>query len=158
MPESILDSTKKVLGIDSAYTAFDPDITMHINSVFSTLQQLGVGANPDESFMITNRLATWEEFIGTEKNVNAVKSYMYLRVRLLFDPPATSFAQDSMQKQAQELEWRLNVQMEGVRHPSTTTPPVVTPTTLEPVIYFTAPPEVAPEPEPQEFTIYSTET
>ena len=122
MPESILDSTKKVLGIESDYTAFDIDIIMHINSVFSTLQQLGIGANHEESFAITGKDEMWEDFIGTEKNVNAVKSYMYLRVRLLFDPPATSFAQDSMQKQAQELEWRLNVQMEGVRHPWTPSP------------------------------------
>jgi len=122
--DSILDGTKKALGIGYEYVEFDPDIIMHINSVFSTLQQLGVGEDHENSFMILDNTSTWTEFIGTEKNVNAVKSYMYLRVRLLFDPPATSFAQDSMQKQAQELEWRLNVQMEGVRHPFTSLPSV----------------------------------
>lgn len=110
MDESILNSTKKVLGIDASYTAFDPDITMHINSVFSTLQQLGVG--PVEGFEITGVEEKWSDFI-TDKRLNSVKTYVYLRVRLLFDPPATSFHQESMQNQIKELEWRLNVQTEG---------------------------------------------
>lgn len=115
MTTSILNSTKKMLGLDANYTAFDQDIIMHINSVFATLHQLGVG--PDQSFAITDSTATWEQFIGSEQNINSVKSYMYIKVRLLFDPPATSFAIDSLQKQANEYEWRLNTHMEGVRHP-----------------------------------------
>ena len=110
MNDSILNTTKKVLGLDPDYTAFDTDITIHINSVFSTLQQLGVG--PPDSFAISGVEETWSQFIGGSKNINAVKTYVYLRVRLLFDPPATSFTIASMERQATELEWRLQVQVE----------------------------------------------
>lgn len=116
--DSILDSTKKMLGFEPDYTAFDLDIITHINTVFFTLQQLGVG--PDQGFMIVDREATWAEFVGTD-NINGVKSYVYLRVRLLFDPPTSSFHLESLNKQAGELEWRLNVKMEEVRHPWPTT-------------------------------------
>lgn len=104
--DSILDTTKKVLGIAADYTPFDTDILMHINSVFSTLNQLAVG--PDDTFFIEDNTAVWPDFIQGKNAINAVKSYMFLRVRLLFDPPATSFALDSMSKQIMELEWRLN--------------------------------------------------
>lgn len=114
MTQSILDSTKKVLGLPADYTPFDVDIVMHINSVFFTLHQLGVG--PDEGFTIEDSNAVWEDFMLGER-VQAVKSYMYLRVRLLFDPPSTSFAIESLKRQAEEFEWRLNVHMEGVRYP-----------------------------------------
>lgn len=117
---SILDSTKKILGFDSDYTVFDLDIITHINSVFFTLQQLGVG--PTEGFIIEDNAAVWSDFIG-EDQIYAVKTYMYVKVRLVFDPPTTSFAIDSLNKTAQELEWRLNVQMEGVRHPWVDTVP-----------------------------------
>lgn len=110
MTDSILESTKKALGLSSDYTVFDADIIMHINSVFSTLQQLGVG--PRNGFFIEDDSKIWSEFINDDSRLNAVKSYMYLRVRLLFDPPATSFAIDSFQKQITELEWRLNVVVE----------------------------------------------
>ena len=112
--DSILDSVKKVLGFDSEYDAFDIDIVMHINSVFSTLQQLGVG--PKDGFSIDDNSATWDEFIGTAKNISSVKSYVYLKARLMFDPPATSFAIAAFEKQATELEWRLNVVMEGANY------------------------------------------
>ena len=115
MTDRILESVKKVLGIAPEYLAFDQDIVMHINSAFSVLHQLGVG--PDEPFMIEDETATWTEFLGTERGVNAVKSYVYLRVRLLFDPPATSFALGAMEKQIEELGWRISTYMEGVRHP-----------------------------------------
>lgn len=115
MTDSILTTTKKALGISADYTAFDPDIIMHINSVFSTLNQLGVG--PAVTFMIMDDTETWSEFIGTNQDINSVKTYMYLRVRLYFDPPATSFALAAMEKQIEELGWRLNVQGEGVRYP-----------------------------------------
>lgn len=105
--QSILTSTKKLVGISEDYTVFDLDITLHINSVFSTLQQLGVG--PSLGFSIEDETTTWDQFIGLSSVINNVKSYMYLRVRLLFDPPATSFALDAMSTQIKELEWRLNV-------------------------------------------------
>lgn len=110
--DSILNTTKKMLGFDPDYTAFDTDITIHINTVFFSLTQLGVG--PQQGFSIIGPNETWTSFIGTDL-IQAVKSYMYLRVRLLFDPPATSFAIDSMKTQAEKLEWMLNVQQEGVR-------------------------------------------
>jgi hypothetical protein len=110
--DSILDTTKKLLGFESDYTAFDLDIITHINTVFFTLQQLGVG--PDNGFMITDRESTWDEYVGLD-DINGVKSYVFIRVRLLFDPPTTSFHLESLNKQAQELEWRLNVKMEEVK-------------------------------------------
>ena len=106
MSNSILTSTKKILGIDVAYTAFDVDILMHINSVFSTLQQLGIG--PVDGYMIEDAAPTWDDFLDGDLRLNAVKTYVYLRVRLLFDPPATSYLIESLNKQAKELEWRLN--------------------------------------------------
>lgn len=113
METSILNSTKKILGIADDYTAFDLDIITHINTALSTLTQLGIG--PTIGFMIEDESATWEDFI-TYSNIfqlNAVKSYVFLRVRLLFDPPTTSYLIDSMERQIQELEWRLNVNREG---------------------------------------------
>lgn len=112
MGRSILKSTKKILGLPEDYTSFDTDIITHINTVFFTLNQLGVG--PLDGFSIEGEEETWEEY-ETPHNVQAVRSYVYIKVRLLFDPPATSFAIESLQKQATELEWRLNVHMEGVR-------------------------------------------
>lgn len=107
MPESILESTKKVLGIDNDYKTFDQDIIMHINSVFATLHQIGVG--PVDGFAIENDGPEWKDFIGLDKTINSVKTYVYLKVRLLFDPPTTSFAIAAMEKQATEFEWRLQV-------------------------------------------------
>lgn len=107
MSDSILNSTKKILGIEAAYTAFDLDVMTHINSVFLTLNQLGVG--PVDGFMIEDETAQWGDFLGSNKNLNAVKTYVYLRVRLLFDPPTTSFTITALQEQLKELEWRLNV-------------------------------------------------
>lgn len=120
MSDSILISTKKILGIEADYTAFDLDIIMHINSVFVTLNQLGIGlAN---GFMIEDSVATWRDFIGGDWNLNSVKTYVYLRVRLLFDPPTTAYLVTSMKEQVQELEWRLNVH----RELTTWTPPTNT--------------------------------
>lgn len=111
MPNSILNSTKKILGIEPDYTAFDQDIMMHINSVFSTLQQLGIG--PDIGFAIEDSDSEWVDFFGDDPRLNSVKTYVYLRVRLLFDPPSTSFLLNAMKEQIQEIEWRLNVHREG---------------------------------------------
>lgn len=110
MEQSILKSTKKVLGIAPDYTAFDQDILTHINSVFVTLAQLGIG--PDVGFAIEDDTAVWGDLLGTSPLQNSVKSYMHLRVRMLFDPPATSFHLASMENQAKEMEWRMNVQYE----------------------------------------------
>jgi hypothetical protein len=104
--DSILTSTKKVLGIDESYTAFDVDILMHINSVFVTLNQLGVG--PAVGFAIEDETTTWDAFLGTDLRLNNVKSYIYLRVRMLFDPPATSYLIEAMKTQILELEYRMN--------------------------------------------------
>lgn len=112
VPDSILDTTKKMLGFDWDYTAFDIDIITHINSTFFTLHQLGLG--PETGFSINDNTTTWSEFILTG-NIEAVKSYMYLKVRLVFDPPANSFTQDAMKNAATEYEWRLNVHREGER-------------------------------------------
>jgi hypothetical protein len=107
---SILESVKKILGIDAAYLAFDPDITIHINSVFATLNQLGIG--PTEGFMIEDDEATWDDFLGSDLRLNNVKSYVYLRVRMLFDPPTTGYLIDAMKEQIKEMEWRINAYRE----------------------------------------------
>jgi hypothetical protein len=108
---SILDSTKKNLGIEADYTAFDVDILTHINTVFADLNQLGIG--PDEGFAIEDAAPVWDDYLAGDANLNQVKTYMYLRVRLLFDPPATSYLINSLKEQQQALEWRLNVKREG---------------------------------------------
>lgn len=111
MDHSILNNVKKILGIEADYTSFDADILIHINSVFSTLNQLGIG--PTDGYMIEDDTATWDAFIGDDSRLNQVKSYVSLRVRLLFDPPQTSFLIESMKAQIEQMEWRLNVQREG---------------------------------------------
>lgn len=105
--DSILQSTKKLLGLEAAYDAFDLDITTHINSAFSALFQAGVG--PLEGFFIEDADDTWTQFIGSKPHINDVKSYIYLRVRMLFDPPTSSFGLAAVEKQIEELIWRLNV-------------------------------------------------
>jgi len=111
MNDSILTSTKKMVGIEADYTAFDLDIINHINTVFTVLTQLGVG--PSLGFMIEDDTSTWSEFIGTDPRLNSVKTYVYLRVRLLFDPPTTSYLINAMQEQINMLEWRLNVTVDS---------------------------------------------
>lgn len=105
--ESILTSIKKLLGIEADYEHFDADLVMHINSVFMILTQLGVG--PAEGFSIMDEDATWNEFIQDKKTIESVKSYMYMKVKLLFDPPLSSAVIDSMTRLINEFEWRLNV-------------------------------------------------
>ena len=105
--ESILTSIKKILGIDASYEHFDADIIMHINSVFMTLQQLGVG--PAEGFKIVDEETVWKDFLPEGQQLEAVKTYMALKVRLIFDPPDRSIVVQAMEKQAAEFEWRLNV-------------------------------------------------
>lgn len=112
MEQSILISTKKILGIAPDYTVFDLDIITHINTVFSTLAQLGIG--PTEGFMIEDESATWDEFLGADLQLNSVKTYMHLRVRMLFDPPQTSYHLGAMKEQILEFEVRLNIHREGL--------------------------------------------
>ena len=109
--ESILTSVKKMLGIVEEYEYFDPELIIHINSVFSTLAQLGIG--PEAGFKIAGKSEEWTDFLDSTSNLEAVKSYVYLRVRLLFDPPTMSAVIDSMTRQISELEWRLNVAAES---------------------------------------------
>lgn len=125
MITSILTSTKKMLGLTEDDESFDLDIITHINSVFFTLNQLGIG--PDAGFMIEDKTTEWAEFTDMEDpRYNAVKSYVYLRVRLLFDPPQTSFGIEAQRQQVTELEWRLNVLREGEEW-TDPNPPVLTP-------------------------------
>lgn len=105
--ESILTSIKKLLGISEDYTQFDSDLIMHINTVFLNLTQLGVG--PEEGFSIQNENDAWSDFIDNNAQLQAVKSYMYLKVKLLFDPPLSSSVIESMNRMIAELEFRLNV-------------------------------------------------
>lgn len=111
--ESVLTSIKKLLGITEADKSFDTDVIIHINSVFSDLAQLGVG--PSEGFSIDDKYSNWSDFISVEdaKLFSNVKTYMYLRVKLLFDPPTNSSVLTAMQKEADKLEWRLNVAAES---------------------------------------------
>lgn len=110
MSESILTSIKKLVGLAEDDTSFDVDITMHINSVFDDLVQLGVG--PSLGFEITDKNDMWDTFLEDDKNLSSVKSYMYFRVKLMFDPPMGGPAIASIEKQIEKLEWRLNVTKE----------------------------------------------
>ena len=110
MNDSILTSIKKLLGITAEYTVFDQDIIIHINTVFFTLRQIGVG--PADGFNITDSSQTWGDFLGNSKNLEAVKTYIYQKVRLLFDPPQNSAFIEAIKASIAELEWRLNVEVD----------------------------------------------
>ena len=107
MTDSILNTTKKLLGIAEENTEFDLDIILHINSVFTILTQLGVG--PSKGFFITDNSATWSDFVPEGTMMEAVKSYMALKVRMMFDPPTSSTTMQALSNMISELEWRLNV-------------------------------------------------
>lgn len=111
MSDSILTSTKKILGIADDYDVFDLDIIMHINAAIATLTQIGVG--PSEGFFIEDASTTWEAFLGTDPQLNSAKQYVFLRVRVLFDPPQTSYLVEAFNQQIQQHEWRLNVYKES---------------------------------------------
>lgn len=107
--QSILKTIKKMLGIDENHKAFDLDVIVDINATFLTLNELGIG--PEYPYAITGESETWSDFLGDqEKYLAGVQTYVYMRVRLMFDPPSNSFLVDSMQKQIQEFEWRFTVQ------------------------------------------------
>ncbi len=107
--DSILTSVKKLLGLPADYEAFDPDIIMYINTVLMILAQMGVG--PKEGFFISDKSATWNQFIADPVKVEAVKAYVAVKVRLLgFDVPQSSTTLDALKNTAAEMEWRLNVE------------------------------------------------
>ena len=106
MDSSILTSIKKLLGIAEEDTSFDQDIIMHINTVFAILSQLGVG--PTNGFLIEDDGAIWSDYLGNVTNLELVKSYIYMKVRSMFDPPTSSILADAMNKNISELEWRIN--------------------------------------------------
>lgn len=112
MEQSILKSTKKILGIDASYTAFDLDILTHINSALAALNMIGVG--PEDGFSVVDDTSVWTSFIGSDPKKNNVKTYVYLKVRQVFDPPQTSALGTAMQEQIRELEWRMSITRELV--------------------------------------------
>ena len=105
--DSILISIKKLLGISEDDASFDTDIIIHINSVFSILTRLGVG--PESGFSISDNSATWSDYLLDGKNLEMVKSYVYQKVRMMFDPPTNSSLLDAMKNSIEEFEWRMNV-------------------------------------------------
>jgi hypothetical protein len=116
--DSILTSIKKMLGISEDYTQFDIDITIHINSVLSALTQIGVG--PSEGFFIEDKTSTWSDFIADDPRLNSVISYVYMKVKLLFDPPLSSAVIDSTNRLISEYEWRIQVTVDPVLQTTTT--------------------------------------
>lgn len=113
MHDSILLSIKKLLGIQEGYKFFDADIIMHINTVFVTLVQLGIG--PPNGFTIEDDFTSWYDYIGENKNYNLIKTYMYLKVRTLFDPPTSSVLMEIVNKNISELEWRITIESEPIK-------------------------------------------
>ncbi|HAQ02994.1 MAG: Structural protein [Candidatus Moranbacteria bacterium GW2011_GWF1_36_4] len=107
---SILDTIKKMLGVETDVDVFDTDIIVHINSALMTLNQLGVG--PADSFFISDNTAEWDDFFGTVTELELVKSYIYLKVKMLFDTPTSSTVVEAMTRQITEFEWRLTAQVE----------------------------------------------
>lgn len=115
MEESILKSTKHILGLDDQYTVFDLDVITHINAAFSILSQLGVG--PEGGFSIQDDSTLWTDYLIPADQLHLVKTYVYLKVRILFDPPATSYLINAATEQIKEYEWRLNVFREYDKYP-----------------------------------------
>ena len=109
MEESILTTIKKLLGLDESYEAFDTDIIVAINTAIMALTQIGIG--PSSGFRIEDDSATWQDFLGSDAiDLEAAKSYIFIKARLMFDPPASSVVVEAYNKAAAECEWRLNVQ------------------------------------------------
>lgn len=112
MEQSILKSTKQILGIGPDDDSFDLDVLTYVNGAFSTLSDLGVG--PAAGFVIEDETTVWTDFIADDgEQLAKVKIYVYLNVRLIFDPPATSYVLDALQKQLEECSWRLSVKREN---------------------------------------------
>ena len=111
MDDSILATIKKMLGLENDYTPFDTDVIVNINAALMTLSQLGVG--PREGFVVCGYDEQWCDFVNDEAKLGAVKTYVYLKVKMVFDPPTNSFVMDAMKQQAEEIGWRLNAQAES---------------------------------------------
>ena len=105
--ESILTSIKKLLGIAVDYTQFDVDLIIHINTVLSILGQIGVG--DEKRYSVVDKSTTWDTLIGYESKLDMVKTYVYLKVKLLFDPPQSSAVMEAINRTISELEWRILV-------------------------------------------------
>lgn len=114
--DSILVSIKKMLGIESDFTIFDTDIIININSVIMGLSQIGLA--PETGFIITDTTETWSDLLGDRIDVEAIKTYFYLKVRTLFDPPSSASVLAAMERQISELEWRIMVQVENAAYVS----------------------------------------
>lgn len=110
LDSSILDDTKKLLGLDSEYDAFDKDVTININSAFAKLNQLGVG--PSNVFSISGKKEVWRDFTSDSVDYGMIKMYIYLNTRLSFDLPQNSFLVSAIKEQVTELEWRMNMESE----------------------------------------------
>ena len=110
MDESILTSIKKLLGPSEDDTSFDTDIIIHINTAIMVLTQLGVG--PSTGFAISDKTKTWKDFIGDRIDLEAIKTFIYLKVRLVFDPPTSTVAIEAMKEAVKEYEFRINVNAE----------------------------------------------
>lgn len=108
--ESILNTIKKMLGFEADYDAFDTDIIVDINMVFNILNQMGVG--PKDGFMITDASSVWNDYMGDSLKLQMVKSYIYLKVKQIFDPGTSSSLNTAIDNQVKELEWRLSVQVD----------------------------------------------
>ena len=109
--ESILQSIKKLLGIPESDEAFDAELIAHINGVFMTLHQLGVGTSA--GFFISGPQEIWSDFVNNDHLLETVRMFIYLKVRMIFDPPTSSAAAEAINSRIAELEFRLNVQAEG---------------------------------------------
>lgn len=103
--DNILETIKKMLGMDPQYRAFDTDIRVNINSYLSSLVQMGIG--PPEGFMLIDGNEVWSDFLADAKDIEAAKTYLYLKVKIVFDPPSSSSVLEAMNRAATELEWRL---------------------------------------------------
>lgn len=109
--DSILNSVKKMLGLDESYEVFDPEIIIYINNALMVLEQLGVG---HDGFTISSDSETWSMFLIDPSRLDGAKTYTYIRTRLLFDPPANATLTNTLESTARELEWRLNVKAEQI--------------------------------------------
>lgn len=114
-PDSILDTVKKAIGLDSTDTTFDLDVTMFINAAFGSLKQLGVG--PDTGFMITDNTTLWSQYVTNVPILGMVKNYIFMTVKLVFDPPANPKTIEAFEKLIQEQGWRINSEVEHVTPP-----------------------------------------
>ena len=106
--DSILNTIKKMLGMEADYNAFDTDIIMNINSAIMILRQLGIG--PPKGFSITGETETWDDLIGSSKLYDGVKTYIYLKVKSVFDPSTSTAASEVSKETIKELEWRLSIE------------------------------------------------